>query len=129
MDSMKPTIRLHLWLENGQSVIFGYGRVMLLDKIEEHGSLRKAANALGMSYQAAWNKLRSTEKALGIKLVETPVRRCDGMCLTDYGRALRDSYRQWFEAVENCALLKAEHMFPWPVRSFDQPLPTFTPHL
>jgi molybdate transport repressor ModE-like protein len=66
-----PTVRMHLWLESGESVYFGMGRVMLLDKIEEHGSLRKAAEALGMSYRAAWGKLKATEEALGLVLVES----------------------------------------------------------
>ena len=43
-----PTVRMHLWLESGESVYFGMGRLMLLDMIEEHGSLRKAAEAIGM---------------------------------------------------------------------------------
>jgi molybdate transport system regulatory protein len=53
---------MHLWLESGESVYFGMGRVMLLDMIEEHGSLRKAAEALGMSYRAAWDKVRRAER-------------------------------------------------------------------
>ena len=48
-----PTVRMHLWLELGESVYFGMGRAMLLDRIEEYGSLRKAAESLGMSYRAA----------------------------------------------------------------------------
>ena len=30
---MRPTVRIHLWLEEEDAMVFGYGRVMLLDKI------------------------------------------------------------------------------------------------
>ena len=119
---MHPTIRLHLWLENDESMVFGYGRVLLLDRIEEFGSLRKAASCLGMSYQAAWKKLRSTEDALGVKLVNRAHCKNNGMTLTSEGAMLRDAFKKWFEAVENCAFVQAENLFPWHLRSFAKPL-------
>jgi molybdate transport system regulatory protein len=114
----RATVRLHLWLETGDTMVFGLGRVQLLDRIERHGSLRKAASSLGMSYRAAWCKLRSTEQALGVILVEARECKRDGCRLTAEGQRLRDIFRQWFEAVENCALTKAENLFPWPVHGF-----------
>lgn len=119
---MHPTIRLHLWLETDKAVVFGYGRVLLLDKIEECGSLRKAAARMGMSYQAAWKKLRATEDVLGVKLVNRPHCKSDGMTLTKEGVLLRDAFRQWFTAVEDCAARHAEHLFPWHLQSFSKPL-------
>lgn len=115
---MRPTVRVHLWLEDGDTMVFGYGRVMLLDKIEECGSLSKAASSLGMSYQAAWKKLRATEKALGVDLVRRPRCKSEGMSLTKEGLMLRDSFRHWFDAVENCAMLQAEKIFPWHLNKF-----------
>ena len=50
----KPRIGLNLWLETTEGVLFGMGRAELLDKIEECGSLKKAAEEMGMSYRAAW---------------------------------------------------------------------------
>lgn len=117
---MSSTVRLHIWLENGESVVFGSGRVMLLDMVERHGSLRKAANAIGMSYQAAWSKLRATERTLGVRLVEPVGAKRDGSRLTEHGRLLRDRFRRWFEQVENCALLQAETLFPWPIEHFHE---------
>lgn len=119
---MNPTIRLHLWLENDEDMVFGYGRVLLLDKIEEFGSLRKAATSLGMSYQAAWKKLGVTEEILGVKLVNRPQCRAKGMTLTREGSMLRDSFKKWFAVVENCAFVQAEILFPWHLSSFAKPL-------
>lgn len=123
------TVRLHIWLENKNAVAFGLGRVHLLDMIGRHGSLRKAASALGMSYRAAWCKLRATEDALGLRLVETGANKRDGCHLTPEGQVLRDAFRQWFEEVENCAMLKAEKLFPWPIVGFGAEKPGLKPRL
>ena len=96
---------MHLWLELGESVYFGMGRAMLLDRIEEYGSLRKAAESLGMSYRAAWGKLRSTEEVLGEALVETVGTKRGGYRLTPAGRRIRDNFTAWFKAVEEAALI------------------------
>ena len=114
-----PTVRMHLWLESGESVYFGMGRVMLLDMIEEHGSLRKAAEALGMSYRAAWGKLRATEDTLGLVLVESAGTRRGGCRLTADGRRIREKFRAWFDAVEKVAVDQARDIFPERVQSYD----------
>lgn len=115
-----PTVRMHLWLESGESVYFGMGRLMLLDMIEEHGSLRKAADAMGMSYRAAWGKLRATEDALGVVLVESSGTRRGGCHLTPAGRRIRDKFRAWFTAVEKVAVAQAQHIFAERVQSFEE---------
>ena len=113
-----PTVRMHLWLESGESVYFGMGRVMLLDRIEEHGSLRKAAESLGMSYRAAWGKLRTTEDALGVVLVESSGTRRGGCHLTPAGLHFRDKFRAWFNAVEKTAVDQAKAIFAEGVQSY-----------
>ncbi|MGE4551971.1 MAG: winged helix-turn-helix domain-containing protein [Desulfovibrionaceae bacterium] len=116
-----PTVRVHLWLENGEDCVLGPGRILLLDLIEEHGSLRKAAKSIGMSYRAAWGKLRATEKALGVKLVEPSGSKRDGCQLTVQGRQFRRMFWQWFQGVEQIALERAESIFPWTVRPYVEP--------
>ena len=115
-----PTVRMHLWLESGESVYFGMGRVMLLDMIEKHGSLRKAAEAMGMSYRAAWGKLKATEEILGLVLVESSGTRRGGCHLTPEGKRIRDKFRDWFSAVEKVAVDQAQHIFPERVQSFEE---------
>lgn len=119
MERRKPTVRLHLWLEDDDATIFGSGRVFLLDLIEEYGSLRKAARTLGMSYRAAWGKLHASEEMLGMKLIENSGNRRDGCHLTPEGRRLRDMFKLWFAMVEEIALEQADNIFPWNVRSYD----------
>lgn len=113
-----PTVRMHLWLESEGKVYFGMGRVMLLNKIEEYGSLRKAAESLGMSYRAAWGKLRSTEEVLGEALVETAGSKRGGYRLTPAGEEFRDKFNRWFKAVEEVALAQARDIFSQDVQSY-----------
>lgn len=115
-----PTVRMHLWLESGEGVYFGMGRLMLLDKIEEHGSLRKAAEALGMSYRAAWGKLRATEATLGEALVETAGTKRGGYRLTARGQFYREKFRAWFEAVEQTAVDQAKLIFKDEIQSYTE---------
>src|SRR3990167_5564785 len=62
--------KFKIWLEEKGGVAFAEGRRMLLESIDRLGSLNAAAKELGMSYRAAWGKIKATEKALGIKLLE-----------------------------------------------------------
>lgn len=61
-----------LWLEyRGRA--FGDGPARLLDGVEQWGSLRKAAQELGMSYNKAWRILHAAEERLGFALLDRAV--------------------------------------------------------
>jgi len=111
MTKRTCVMHLHLWLETEKGIFFGPGRAELLDMIEQYGSLRKAAEELGMSYRAAWGKLKRTEEVLGFKLVDRTRNYKEGYRLTDSGRALREKFGRWIEEVEQDALNKARTMF------------------
>lgn len=81
-----PTVRLHLWLEHGGELCFGMGCAQLLASVERLGSIKKAAEAMGMSNRAARGKLQQSERALGVKLVESRGARCAGVRLTPAAR-------------------------------------------
>lgn len=120
MSPTIPTIRLHLWLDTEDGVFFGSGRAQLLEEIERHGSLKAAAEAMGISYRAAWGKLKHTEAVLGVRLVQTRGSNKAGFALTEDGRLLMDLFRRWFDAVEAAAKDKAQEIFPWPTQSFHE---------
>ncbi|HDQ41371.1 MAG TPA: LysR family transcriptional regulator [Desulfonatronum sp.] len=102
-------------------MIFGIGKAQLLAGIERHGSLNKAAQEMGMSYRAAWGKIKQAEHALGLQLVEKSGNCRDGCHLTDAGRMYKELFIRWFTAVEKAALSKAEELFPWPLRGYQEP--------
>lgn len=113
-----PVVRLRLWLETEDGMFFGTGRGMLLEAVDRFGSLKKAAEHLGMSYRAAWGKMRKTEKVLGVQLIEQAGSRKGGHVLTPAGRLLMEKFGQWYEAVECSAVEKAREIFPWRCLSF-----------
>ena len=117
----RPMVRLHIWLESGDELFFGAGRAQLLMNVHRLGSLKKAAEDMGMSYRAAWGKIRQSEQVLGVKLIAKRGTRRDGLQLTRFGSMLADMYQKWFDAVEAAALEQAEDIFPFEVRCFDDP--------
>ena len=62
-------VKFKIWIEQDGNVAFAEGRRMLLEAVERLGSLNAAAKELGMSYRAAWGKIKATEKALGPETV------------------------------------------------------------
>lgn len=72
-DGRKPRLewRGRLWLEGGEGTFLGYGRVVLLERIRDSGSIAKAARSMEMSYKHAWDLLGSMNRQAGCRLVET----------------------------------------------------------
>lgn len=74
---MKPTKTSHLkadgrfWLTLGGRNFLGRGRVELLHRIRETGSISKAAKAMKMSYKAAWDAVDAMNSAWQAPLVES----------------------------------------------------------
>ncbi|MEK6621680.1 MAG: LysR family transcriptional regulator [Planctomycetota bacterium] len=90
-------IRFKIWLEENGGVAFAEGRKMLLESVDRLGSLNAAAKELGMSYRAAWGKIKATEKALGLKLLEvaTGGKGGGGATLTKDARELVEKYKKY----------------------------------
>lgn len=108
---MKP--KLKVWVTFGDRLKFGDGRAKLLELIEERGSLREAAGALGMSYRNAWGYLRELESAAGFRFVERvpgggPR---SGMCLTQAGKRFIARYRKFRGGLEDVAKRRFERSF------------------
>ena len=66
---MHPVIHVYLYDEEGTR-FFGEGPCRLLHAIDETGSLRQAAQKMGMAYTKALPMLRRAEEALGFPLTE-----------------------------------------------------------
>ncbi|MCG8531450.1 MAG: LysR family transcriptional regulator [Desulfovibrionales bacterium] len=109
--SSAPTMRIHLWLETQAGVLIGQGRLQLLEYIQHTGSLSAAAKALGMSYRAAWGKIKSSEKILGIELLEQRSGKGTAAQLSAAAIHLIASYREWLTDVEQYALTSAAEHF------------------
>jgi molybdate transport system regulatory protein len=112
-----PVLRVHLWLETEGRMLFGLGRIHLLEQVARLGSLNQAAKALGMSYRAAWGRIKSTEEALGEPLLGKASGR-KGYELTPLAVTLLKDFALWHQEVEAFALKRAKELLPWDVQPF-----------
>ena len=94
-------VKFKIWMEQDGSVAFAEGRRMLLEAVDRLGSLNAAAKELGMSYRAAWGKMKATEKALGLKLLDvtTGGKGGGGAKLTHEARELVSSYNDYINKM------------------------------
>lgn len=65
----KPRVAFKAWLQTEEGCIFGPGVYRLLKSVKETGTLRQAADSLGMSYRFAWGLIKKTEARLGEQLL------------------------------------------------------------
>ncbi|MDQ7833885.1 MAG: LysR family transcriptional regulator [Humidesulfovibrio sp.] len=113
----KPMLRVHLWLESEDGMLFGMGRAQLLEMVALLGSLNQAAKALGMSYRAAWGRIKRTEEALGEKLLVQASGR-KGYELTPLASDLVREFAAWHSEVEEFALKCVRRRLPWDIKGF-----------
>jgi molybdate transport system regulatory protein len=66
-------IRAKAWITAGDETFLAYGRIVLLEKIRECGSISAAARAIGMSYRRAWWHVETMNRLAKRPLVETAV--------------------------------------------------------
>ena len=66
-------IRSKIWIErgNGGNVVLSEWRVELLEAIDAHGSLSRAAEALDIPYRTAWERVKATEGEIGFRLLDS----------------------------------------------------------
>jgi len=53
-EAYSENIRARFWITGKNSGYIGIGRIELLEKIDQLGSMSKAAKSMGMSYKKAW---------------------------------------------------------------------------
>jgi molybdate transport system regulatory protein len=71
----KKTIDYHLrgrfWIASPEGTFLGIGRVILLEKIQEYGSISGAARSMKMSYRQAWQLVQSMNEHSNSPLVSS----------------------------------------------------------
>jgi len=98
---MKYTIKSRIWIEAGENVLIGEGRVRLLKAIDETGSLSKAAKSINISYKKAWKLIDSVNKSAKKPVIKSSVggKGGGGAEITDYGKSLINAFD---EINKNC---------------------------
>jgi len=80
-------LRGRLWIDGTEGTFLGYGRIILLERIREHGSITKAAKSMEISYRHAWELVDSMNRQSPKPLVESATggRNGGGAILTKEG--------------------------------------------
>lgn len=102
MAALRYTLSVRLW---GDDKVFGPGVAELLEKVDEHKSIRKATMAMGMAYSKAWSIIKHAEEGLGFELVHgsSGGRGGGGAELTDKGREFLKAYGEFEGRLRQCA--------------------------
>ena len=96
------SVRSKIWLSDDTGkVIFGLGRLLMLEAIERNGSIHAASKELGMSYRAIWGRIKATEDRLGEQLLLRNIggRSGGGSELTDFARQLMQRFKKLHQLV------------------------------
>lgn len=98
---MKAVTKI-MFVDDAGEKFFGEGPARLMQKVEELGSLRAAANSMGMAYTKALKLVKQTEKALGFSVVTRMTGGKDGggSRLTAEGKEWLMKYDAYREACE-----------------------------
>jgi len=83
-----------IWIDCNDDSFLGCGRIRLLEKIAEKGSISKAAKAMKISYRNAWKIVADINRQAPSPLIETTTggRGGGGAYLTESGRRVLETF-------------------------------------
>lgn len=99
-EIIKPSKQLQisgmLRIESEDDRFMGPGRVELLEKIIETGSISQAAKSMGMSYKKAWDLINSINQHTNKPIVTTQTggERGGGTIVTEEGKQLIAAFKK-----------------------------------
>lgn len=95
-------IRSKIWIEVDGEPVFGRGRRFLLEAIDTHGSINRAAKSVDISFRKAWGHIKVMEARLDVQLVkrQTGGRNGGGATLTDDARKFLKKYEALEKGVQ-----------------------------
>lgn len=107
---LKLTVRLYT---DDNERCFGPGIAMLLERVQEHHSLRAAAASMEMAYSKAWRILHTAEDVFGCKLLHSTIggQHGGGATLTPEARQLLDAYNAYVADLNAYGIAKFEETF------------------
>ncbi len=96
------TVRGRIWVEKDGELYLGWGRVILLERLSEMGSIAASARSMGLTYRNAWLWIASMNRLAPSPLVEKIVGGSRGghATLTDEGRRAVAMYKELHARLE-----------------------------
>jgi molybdate transport repressor ModE-like protein len=106
-------IRSKVWIEAKGEPVFGRGRRFLLEAIDAHGSINRAAREVNISYRKAWSHIKAMEERLGMRLVErqTGGKNGGGAVLTGGAREFLRRFEHMEDGLREVVDRKFEEIF------------------
>jgi len=98
-----------LWLEKEGELYMGMGRAILLERIDQYGSIAAAARSMNLGYRNAWLWIEALNRLAPSPLVEKSIGGVGGgnAYLTEEGkkavkqyRKLKDKFEEFLEQLE-----------------------------
>lgn len=101
-----------IWIDTEDGPFLGYGRIELLLKIKELGSLRKAAIDMKMSYRQAWEFIDQMNKRTGKPLIisERGGKTGGGAVLTEEGEKAIQLFNDFNHAFQDFLIKMSDQM-------------------
>ncbi len=93
-----------IWLSTPEGKgIMGDGKWQILKAIEEHGSLKAATEALGLTYRRTWGDLKEIEALLGFPLLDKSRGGKDGgqTQLSPVGKKMVEAFDRFHQKVDH----------------------------
>jgi molybdate transport repressor ModE-like protein len=90
------------WIENrDEELLFSKGKIDILELIDQHGSISKAAKAMGMSYKKAWTHIKLLQSHLEdeILITQKGAGKDSGTRLTPIAKEFIENYRTMHERI------------------------------
>jgi molybdate transport repressor ModE-like protein len=90
------------WIENrDEELLFSKGKIDILELIDQHGSISKAAKVMGMSYKKAWTHIKLLQSHLEdeILITQKGAGRDSGTRLTPIAKEFIENYRTMHERI------------------------------
>jgi len=106
MESEKKyTVHVRIWVDEKSGPFLGHGRVILLERIRETGSIRRAAESMKMSYRQAWQMIEDMNRRSALPLVEKHLggKSGGGTQLTPTGERVVSRFRELEKDIQSFA--------------------------
>ncbi len=106
-------VKTKVWMENkGIGMVFGKGKLEILQLIDKYGSISAVAKHLNVSYKKVWNHIQILENNMNERYVITQKgRNSGGSVITDEARRLIEKFKQLQEEVEEFANKRFVELF------------------
>ena len=106
------TVNGRLWVECDGNRFFGPGPLELLERIDNSGSINKAAKEMKMSYKKAWEIINTLNEQSANPLVATQTggTKGGGSVISDEAKELIEYYRLLRERFKNFLEKETERM-------------------